>query len=467
MKEKITFSRQRFFQILLFLTLGAFSQGRDRPHVLFLAVDDLRPQLSCYGEKQMVSPHIDQLAGEGVLFREAYCQVPTCGASRASMLTGLWPNEKRFLNYRVRAEVDAPGVIDLPGWLKQQGYHTVSLGKVYHHADDNESSWDEIYRPKGHNQYFDPKNIALVEAGGRGAAFEAPDVPVESLHAGKMAAEAVRQLRMAQEKGQSLFLAVGFTKPHLPFIATKKYWDLYDPEAIELADNPFLPKDAPPEAAYNWGELRAYDGVPKEGPVSDELNRKLVHGYYACVSQTDAMIGRILRELDALGMRKNTIVVLWSDHGWQLGEHGFWCKHVTFRTSLRIPLIISAPGMEAGKESTGLVAGVDIFPTLCDLLGMEKPDHLQGASFARLLKDPSLPGKAFTYSRHGNRDAIRTGKYLYSEFRRNGEVVARMLYDQEKDPDENFNISELPENRGLVDHLSRMLAEQIEFVNTH
>ena len=450
--------------VLLVCFLGVFVSAQDRPNVLFLAVDDLRPQLACYGETQMVTPHIDKLAGEGVLFKEAYCQVPTCGASRASLLTGLWPNPKRFLTFRVRAEEDAPGIVDLPGWLKQHGYRTVSLGKVYHHSDDNEDSWDEIYRPKGHNQYTTPENIALVENGGRGGAYEIADVPVESLHAGKMAAEAIRQLRMSKESSQPLFMAVGFTKPHLPFIATREYWDLYDRDVIEKADNPSLPKDAPKEAAYRWGELRNYHGVPKQGPVSDEMNHKLVHGYYASVSQTDDMIGRILDEVDRLDLRDDTIVILWSDHGWQLGEHGFWCKHVTFRTSLQVPLIVRAPGKSIGAEAHGLVSNVDIYPTVCDLLGIDKPTHLHGTSFASLLNDPSLPGKPFVYARHLNRDAIRTDNYIYTEWRDEGEVVARMLYDQEKDPDENTNISERPENRALVKRLSKQLAEQIDFV---
>ena len=461
---RLLFISIRFFGICLLSILSANAQNK--PNVLFIAVDDLRPQLGSYGQSQMISPNIDRLASEGVIFKEAYCQVPTCGASRASLLTGLWPNSKRFLTFKIRADVDAPGVIDLPGWLKQHGYRTVSLGKVYHHATDNKASWDKVYRPGG-PQYFTKENVALIKEGSRGRAYEESPVPVETLHAGLMVSEAIKQLRQANQSGESLFLAVGFKKPHLPFVASQKYWDLYESEDLVLADNPFLPHGAPKEAAYNWGELRSYHGIPKKGPVSDELNQKLVHGYYACVSQTDAMIGRILNEVDALGMRDNTIVVLWSDHGWQLGDHGFWCKHVTFRTSLNVPLIVRAPGKAAGEEASGLVANVDIFPTLCDLIDLPKPDHLQGSSFANLLDDPSGPGKEFTYSRHGTRDAIRTEKYIYTEWRKDGEVIARMLYDQKTDPGENHNISELPENKELIAWLSEKLAVQVEFVNAN
>ena len=453
---------------LVFL-VGCYSmtQAKEKPNILLIAVDDLRPQLGCYGQEEMISPNIDKLAGEGVLFKEAYSQVPTCGASRGSFLTGLWPSPIRFLTYKIRADVDAVGIIDLPGWLKQHGYHTTSLGKVYHHADDNKASWDEIYRPNGVPQYFSQENLDLIAEGKRGAAFEAPEVEDDSTRAGKITLEAIKQLRDSSNKDEPFFLAVGFFKPHLPFVAPKKYWDLYDADSLKMAENPYLPEGAPSEANYTWGEMRSYSGIPKQGPVSTELNRKLIHGYRASVSFTDALIGRILSEVDALGLRDDTVVILWSDHGWQLGEHGFWCKHVTFRTSLQIPLLVRAPGLSVGKETTGLVSSVDVFPTICELVGLPEPDHLQGTSFAKLLKHPNGPGKEFTYSRFRDRDAIRTGKYLYTEWRKEGEVVARMLYDHEMDPDENSNISERPEHLGMVRQLSKKLAGQIEFVTAN
>jgi arylsulfatase A-like enzyme len=210
--------------------------------------------------------------------------------------------------------------------------------------------------------------------------------------------------------GNHSFLAVGFTKPHLPFNAPKKYWDLYDRESIELADNPFIPKGAPVEAMHEWNELRnMYGGIPAEGPVSDELARTLIHGYYACVSYSDAMVGHILDELDRLDLRKNTIIVLWGDHGWQLGEHSLWCKHALFRTSLRAPLVISAPQHLKGQKTASLVEFVDIYPTLCELAGVEMPDHLDGVSLVPILKRPKTRLKEAIYGKYHSGDSVKNG----------------------------------------------------------
>ncbi|MHC4742749.1 MAG: sulfatase, partial [Planctomycetota bacterium] len=309
--------------------------GRKRPNVLFIAVDDLRPQLGCYGHKQMISPNIDRLAAEGVTFLRSYCQVPVCGASRASLLTGTRPTRNRFLGYATWAEKDYPGATVLPKHFKSNGYHTISNGKIFHHRTDCKDGWSEpAWHPRGDGNWrnyvtTESKRIARGNSGG-GPAYESADVPDNAYFDGKIADKGISDLRCLKDMDKPFFLALGFLKPHLPFNAPKKYWDMYKREEIDLADNPFRPKGAPDAALHNWGELRSYAGIPKKGPLSEDMARTLVHGYYACVSCTDAQIGRVLDELKRLGLDDNTIVVLWGDHGWNLGEHGLWCKHCNF-----------------------------------------------------------------------------------------------------------------------------------------
>ncbi len=235
---------------------------------------------------------------------------------------------------------------------------------------------------------------------------------------------------------------------------------MYKPEEIDLADNPFRPKGAPDAALHNWGELRSYHGIPPKGPLSEELARKLVHGYYACVSCTDAQIGRVVAEIDRLGLRDNTVIVLWGDHGWNLGEHGLWCKHCNFETSLHSPLIVNAPGIAGGGKSNALTEYLDIYPSLCELCDLPKPNHLQGRSFVPLLKNPDLPWKKAVFSRYFKGDSVKTDRYRYTEWcDKDGDVYARMLYDHKVDSAENVNIAELPQNKRIVKKMSNMLRE--------
>ncbi len=447
------------------LSLTTAAIARERPNILFIAVDDLRPQLGCYGHSQMISPNIDRIASQGTVFTRAYCQVPVCGASRASLLTGLRPTLERFQNYHSWAERDALGITDIPGWLKQNGYDTFSMGKIYHNQKDNTASWTQLGDPgitsEGIGDYH--LNESRAPKGtigwGGGAAYECADAPEEDYFQYQLADAAIARLQKIKASGNPGFLAVGFTKPHLPFVAPKKYWDLYKREAIKLAPNPFKPKNAPNQAMHNFGELRSYKDIPKNGPIPDELALSLKHGYYACVSYTDAMIGRLLDELERLGMRDNTIIVLWGDHGWQLGEHALWCKHANFNTSLNAPLIVSAPGMPQGTTSKALVEFVDIYPTLCELTGVPKPSHLEGTSLKPLLHNPDQDWKDAVFARYDAGDSVRTDRYLYTHWTQNGKVVARMLYDHNTDPMENINISELPESSNIVAEMEKRLNE--------
>ncbi len=453
---------RRALYFLFFFILSSFHHAAaSKPHVLFISIDDLRPELGCYGKTQIKSPHIDRLAEEGVLFKRAYCQVPTCGASRASLFSGLRPTPNRFLTAKSSVDEEAGDVIDLAGYFKQHGYYTVSNGKIHHSPKDRADSWDEVFRPNGYMQYQTPENIEIAKNNKWGAAcWEAPDVEDNALQGGKIADKVIEDLRKAKESGQPSFITVGLTKPHLPFIAPKKYWDLYSEEDIKMAPNPFAPKNAPKISLHNSRELRLfYTDVPEKGPIPEEIIPKLIHGYYACVSFSDAMVGRILDELDRLEMRDETIVILWGDHGWQLGEHDMWVKHCVYNTSLNAPLIISAPGMQQDKIANGLVEFVDIYPTLCDLAGIGLPDHLQGASVKPMLEDASHPGKRAVFSRFRLGDTVRTDRYMYSEWMENGEIIARMLYDHEVDPWENENVAEYPEFSDVVSNHSKLLAE--------
>ena len=441
-----------------------------RPNVLFLPVDDLRPQLGCYGHPQMATPHLDALAGSGVCFTQAYCQVPVCGATRASLLSGVRPTRARFRDYKTVVDNDLPGTLTLPEHFRHHGYTCVSLGKVFHHlADTAPRSWsEEPWHPRTRREgnwrdYQDPTNRARAEAHpkGCGAPYECIEGPDNAYYDGKIADRAVAELGRLKQAGEPFFLAAGFLKPHLPFNAPKRYWDTYRRSHVPLADNPFRPDGAPDEAMHNWGELRAYFDVPQHGPLPEPMARALVHGYYAATSYTDAQIGRVLAELDRLGLAESTIVVVWGDHGWQLGEHGLWCKHCNFRTSLNAPLIVRAPDACRGAQADAVVEFLDVFPTLCDLTGLPTPDRVQGTSLAPILEDPTRPIKDAAYCRYGAGESVRTGRYLYTEWLDGeGAVAARMLYDHEADPNENANIAERPELATTVERLSAMAAQR-------
>jgi len=460
----ITFSAT----FLIFLT-GIITQAQNKPNVLFIAVDDLRPELGTFGASHIKSPCIDKLSEEGMVFTRAYCNIPVCGASRASIMSGIRPNRHRFLNYNCWQDKDVPGVVSLPMHFRNNGYSTVSLGKVYHHIQDGKGSWGRTWHPRAENasgwrDYRKNENLMHEENGTtRGFPYECADVPDEAYFDGKIANEAIIQLKQFRKDGQPFFLAVGFLKPHLPFNAPEKYWNLYDPKKIELPAFMRKPDNAPDECMHNFGELRAYYSIPPEGPVSDSTAYKLIHGYYACVSYTDAQVGKVLDALEELGLAENTIVILWGDHGWHLGEHGLWCKHCNFEKVLHTPLILKAPGKKPGQETDALVEYVDIYPTLCELAGLPLPFHLQGESLAPLLDNPSQPWKEAVYSRWIRGETIITKQHTYTEWHNdNSGFVSRMLYNLDDDPEETANISEKPENAGLVEYLHKKLSSHIK-----
>jgi len=467
-----------------------------RPNVLFIPVDDLRPELGCYGNTHIKSPYIERLAKRGVVFERAYCQQAVCNPSRASLLTGLRPDTIRVWDLVTNLRDQVPDVVTLPQYFKQNGYYAVGMGKIFHNTFPDPPSWTIPDQPKPaptreyRKEVLDELNRLRAEAREagmsekeignriRGPATDVEDVPDNQRFDGALGDLALEQLRKAASQKAPFFVAVGFIRPHLPFTPPKKYWDLYDPARIPLAINPYLPHGAPPVAfgdrsmggMYELRDCMDFKDAPSpfEGSLTEAQQRRLKHGYYASTSFIDAQVGRLLDELDRLGLSDNTIVVLWGDHGWKLGEHNGWCKQTNYEVDTRSPLIIVAPGAKAnGKSSHALVEFVDIYPTLCDLAGLPLPGNLEGKSLKPLLANPSGTVKTAALSqfprRHQGVDymgyTIRTNRYRYVEWinLETTETAATELYDHQNDPGEDTNIAAQPGSEQLTLQLRAQL----------
>jgi len=438
------------------LAATASAAAPTRPNVLFIAIDDLRPELGCYGDTQVKSPNIDRLAKQGLVFTRAYCQVPVCGASRASLMTSVLPTAQRFTVARTTVDEDVPGAVTLPQVFKTAGYTTLSNGKIFHFgADTQDRSWSSPawHSGQSHSTNLDPTSAATKSAAGRSRMYESPDVSDNAYGDGKVAEKTIADLQRLKAAGKPFFLACGFIRPHMPFYAPKKYWDLYEREKIAIAPNRQRPEKAP-AGLKGSNEYRSYGfGEYKEG--TDEFHRMMRHGYYASTSYADKLVGDVLAELNRLGLAENTIVVIWGDHGWNLGEHEFWGKHNTLNTSTRVPLIIKAPGQASGQKVSALVGVYDIFPTLCALAKLPVPDSVQGRSFAALLADPKQKFRESVYTRYGQGDAVVTDHLIYTSYNADGE----MLYDLTKDPEENRNLAGQPDYQQDLVKLRGLLAE--------
>lgn len=448
-------------------------------NVLFIAVDDLRPELGVYGGYAK-TPNLDRLAGEGVFFRRQYVQVPTCGASRYAMLTGQYPrtaaqlSNEAFAKLLPRVEQARPeSFVEL---FRRNGYHTAAIGKISHYPDgrlysyagegtgerEMPFSWDEVEGPIGKwgtawNAFFgyaDGSN--RNEARGEKPAFESADVPDSGYPDGLTTEAAIQKL--GELRGQKFFLAVGFFKPHLPFNAPRRYWDLYDSATIPLSPNPTAPEGINPGSLHDSREMFGSYAHPEQGGagvvLSDDYARTLRHAYLAAVSYADAQVGRVLDELDRLGLSDSTIVVVWGDHGWHLGDQTIWGKHTTFERALRSPLIVRVPGMPRhGVGSDAIIEAVDIYPTLVELAGLPDPGGLDGRSFVHLLQNPGDAGKEGAYGRYTGRRTLRTDRYRIVEHE-SGEPRIE-LFDHAADPYETRNVAgEHPE---VVKRLLAML----------
>jgi len=445
------------------------SSRHTKPNVLFIAIDDLRPELGCYG-KQVISPHIDKLAASGTQFNRAYCQQAVCGASRLSLMGGLYPTNTREQTFHVNGWRERhPNLVTLNQHFGNEGYQTIGMGKIYHGhssgpATDLEN-WD-MWIDVSTSEYALQKNKDLVtqalkdktkgskHAPPEGPMTELADVPDDTYVDGKRATRAIQVLdQLANDGEKPFFLAVGFTKPHLPFVAPKKYWDLYDRDSFSMPPNSGRPPQWPEDAAFTKAnEMQRYVDYVGEGPKDfpESLNKKLLHGYAAAASFVDANVGRVLDALEEKGLADNTIVVLWGDHGWKLGDHSSWCKHTNFECDTRVPLIVRDPRMKSGQTTDRLVELIDLYPTLCDLTGIETPPHCQGRSFRGLLENPESGHRYSSYSSYpawkSLGHSIRFRSFRYTEWFHNdtGELRACVLTDLGKDPGEVTNCANNP-----------------------
>ncbi len=470
------------------LVIGAALQSiaaSDQPNILFIAVDDLKPTLSAYGSP-VPTPQIDRIAERGTTFLNAHCQQAVCGPSRASLLTGKRPDYTRVWDLKTRIRDIRPEIITLPQHFKENGYHTVGVGKIFDPRSvdkgADEISWSERYtqtwhlkyhpstgKPKAH--YHNPLSKKLAkqaEAGGIkswGAinklladndawpVVEAEDLPDDAYDDGAIAAYAVAKLKKLADLEKPFFFAVGFKKPHLPFIAPKKYWDKFDRSTIKLARFQKQALNSPDYAYHDFNELRSYSGIPGSGPLSEGLQRELIHGYYACTAYIDAQVGRLLDQLKKLKLANNTVVVLWGDHGWHLGDHGLWCKHTNYEHATRVPLIISAPGGRRGLQTGMPTELTDLFPTLCELAEIEIPADLDGVSLTPTLLEGDETTREFAVSQFPRGPqmgyALRSGRFRYVAWYKTGGTstdgesapIATELFDYKLDPQETRNLS--------------------------
>ncbi|MDB4423306.1 sulfatase [Rhodopirellula sp.] len=479
------------------------------PNVLFIAIDDLRPELGCYGSSIAKSPNIDRFADSAVTFTHAYCQQAVCNPSRASLMTGLRPDTIKVWDLQTNFRKTTPDAVTLTQQFMNHGYHAVGIGKIFHNNIQDPLSWSEpklnvddypfdpdaVYRGKDNVAWLENRKSELIAKNDlrridqfgkwylKHVATENVDIPDDAYFDGAQTTVAINKMKTLATDEQPFFMAVGYYRPHLPFNVPKRYWDMYDRQSIPLAENRFQPKNAPIMSVNTAREIRGYTDFknnprPHEGSFTDEQSRLLKHGYLASVSYIDAQVGRLLAMLKKHDLDHNTIVVLWGDHGWKLGEHNSWCKMTNYEIDTRVPLIVRTPGaVENGKECDRLVEFVDVYPSLCELAGIPSRDELEGLSFAPLLENRKLPWKKAVFSQF-LRDGIwmapdgvaymgrciRTANHRYVEWNpKDGtDVVARELYDLESDPQENNNIAEKAEHSGLIQQLAKQLhAESI------
>lgn len=490
----------KFFPILtcLSLSLGTIAftgitHAENRPNILFIAVDDLKPDLGCYGKSYVKTPNFDRLAASGVTFLNSHCNQAVCGPSRASLMTGLRPDRTKVHDLKTVTREVTPWITTLPEHFKNNGYITAGAGKIYDpRSVDKKSdapSWSKPFRL--YNLNYNPNHPKPVSAAYQGPEFhkalkeitaagikgygpilkelvkrdlhpavESCDVPDDAYTDGairKQGVKFIRELGGQGGKKKPFFIAVGFKKPHLPFVAPKKYWDLYQREEVPLAPFQKFAIDAPEFAYHDSNELRSYGGIPANGPLNEAKQRELIHGYYACISYIDAQIGMLLDELKQRDLMKNTIIVLWGDHGWHLGDHGIWCKHTNYEQATRSPLIFSGPGIPKGKTSNAPTEFVDIFPTLCELTGIPMLDNLDGISAKPVLTQSKPKVRDFAISQFGRGKAMgyafRDEQYRYIVWPlKKGKLPpenidnnkGEELYDYKTDPLEKKNIASDP-----------------------
>ncbi len=473
--KKLNFYILSVLGLCLFVGLSCTrtTKKSDKPmNVLFITIDDLRPTLGCYNAPLIKSPNIDAIASEGIIFERAYCQAAICAPSRPSFLSGLRPDSTGVYGFIKTFREKAPNVVTLPELFKNNGYLSTYYGKVFHSEKPDPQSWSRegnITEPPAWRGYVleeskrdDSIQIATPGPPQYGPAFEMADAPDSAYPDSWIADSAILVLEEVAETGQPFFLAVGFIKPHLPFVAPKKYWDLYDPAEIHIPEYRVMPEGSPLYSIDRPGGITTrYSGFEDPKHVSEKMTLKLNHGFLASISFVDAQFGRVIDRLKELGLYENTLIVVLGDHGQKVGEYGAFMKGSNFEIDTRAPLIMNCPGKrDKAKRTNALVEMVDIYPSICELTDIEKPAHLQGTSLNALWETPNMKWEDYAFSQRkdggylGN--AMRTDRYrfvLWTLFEDRDSIVAIELYDHETDPLETLNIAPNPENKELVDKL--------------
>jgi iduronate 2-sulfatase len=441
-------------------TMPVFSQQskvqQKKPNILFIAVDDLKPLISAYGDKNSVTPGMDRLAREGMTFQNCYVQQAICAATRASLLTGMRPDKTKVWDLVTDFRQVNPNAVSMPEYFIRNGYETAATGKIFHMESagpgHDAPSWSIPYVKINVPTYVNFK----PEKGKKGPATESANVPDNTYQDGVAAEVGIKLMHQLKDKGKPFFLAIGFIKPHLPFVAPKKYWDLYKRDQFQIA--PFQEKatNSPDMAYHASGELKQYTDIPQFDSYSEmELDHlpkdkqlELIHGYYAAASYMDAQLVKVLNELDRLGLSDNTIVVIWGDHGWHLGDHGLWNKHTDFEQATHALFLMRVNGMAKNIKSITQCEFVDLFPTLCELTNIPTPKYLDGISLVPAMKNPTAELREYAFSQYPRGKAmgytIRTKRFRYTEWIGNrysaekpyagANILASEMYDYEKDP---------------------------------
>ena len=466
--KKLVRILQLLFVIFILFSFGLL-KAQQKKNILFIAVDDLKPNLGCYGDDFAISPNIDKLAEEGTIFTNNQCQQAVCGPSRASLLTGYRPDRTKVWDLHTLIRDKNPDIVTLPQYFKQHGYETTGTGKIF----DPRSVDDKLDEPSWSIPYSDIHGSRWMVSSDH-VSTESSEIAEEEYTDGLIAAKGMELMENLANGTKPFFLAVGFKKPHLPFVAPKKYWDLYNRDSVQIAAFQKHAKNSPSYVYNNGGELRNnYVDIPKSGNIPIDKQKELIHGYYACVSFIDAQVGKLLDKLEAFGLKDSTIIILWGDHGWHLGDHAQWTKHTNFEQATRAPLIITVPGIQGGKTGSSPSEFVDIFPTLCELAGIEIPSDRAGTSLLPILNNQGTRVKDYAVSqfKKGGYEGytIRTDRYRYTEWLdldyRKGikpyskDIVHdRELYDYIKDPLETKSLIYDENYQSVLDSMKTFLS---------
>lgn len=469
-----------FVALVIFANFIAAQANEQRPNILFLIADDLRPELGCYGAAHVHSPNLDALAVRGIRFDRAYCQKAVCWPSRNSFFSGLRPNDLGKTNAEHTFRESHPDLISLPQLFKKHGYQTRGFGKILHDGQDDPDSWSEPHFLPEKKIYAAPENAGKLPIINRSSPenrenplLESAEVPDEAYEDGlttRAAIAAIEDATTGSQKDAPFFFMVGFHKPHTPFNAPQRYWNLYRRDHLPLAPYREAPTGAPSEyALLDWPYVRSFRDMPIDGPMPDDLALEVRHAYYACISYVDALVGQVIRAVNRSSAADNTLIVFTSDHGYHLGDHGTWSKHTNFEIATRVPLLIAMPESQE-NASRGVSIGapvelLDLYSTLAEIANLPVPDHVEPDSFASwLTNSESVPDETFAFSeftRKGDRGvSVRSPEFRYTEWRnhKTGQRVAQELYDHRTDPLETRNVVKAPENQSVVSQLTDQIA---------